>query len=129
MTMLLVKYIHIVAVATTFALFFVRGLWVLRAYPTPQEGWVLYLPYVVDAVLLASALALLWGTRSMGWPGSWMTVKLTSIALYAILAIAVLRFARGFRIRILTWIAALTLFLFVTTVAVLHHPLGIFSLL
>ncbi|MBI2315926.1 MAG: SirB2 family protein [Betaproteobacteria bacterium] len=129
MNMLLVKYVHIVAVAATFALFFVRGLWVLRAYPSPQEGWVLYLPHVIDAILVASALAVLWDTRNLGWPGTWMTVKLALVAVYAVLAFAVLRFARGFGVRIVTWIAALALFLFVTTVAVLHHPLGIFSVL
>jgi uncharacterized membrane protein SirB2 len=127
--MLVVKYIHIVSVTVTFALFFVRGLWVLRTYPSPQEQWVRFLPYVVDAVLVASALVFLWGARHLGWPGQWFTVKLALIAVYAVLAIVVLKFARGFGVKVLTWIAALLIFLFVTTIAVLHHPLGILSLL
>jgi len=126
--MLVVKYVHIVAVSVTFALFFVRGLWVLRSYPSPQEAWVRYLPHLVDTVLVVSALVFLWDARNLGWPGQWFTVKLALIAVYAILAIAVLKFARRLGIKVITWIAALLVFLFVTTIAVLHHPLGIISL-
>ena len=126
--MLVVKYVHIVAVSVTFALFFVRGLWVLRAYPSPQESWIRYVPHVVDTVIVVSALVFLWDTRNLGWPGPWLTVKLTLIAVYVLLGIVVLKFAQGLGIKVLTWIAALSMFLFVTTIAVLRNPLGIFSL-
>jgi uncharacterized membrane protein SirB2 len=122
------KYVHIVAVAVAFALFFVRGLWVMRSYPPPQEPWVRRLPYVVDSVLVISALLVLWEKQKLGWPGDWFSVKLLCIAAYAILALAVLKFARGLGTKILAWIGAMGIFLFITTVAVLRHPLGVFSL-
>jgi uncharacterized membrane protein SirB2 len=129
MNVILLKYVHIVAVAASFALLFVRGLWVMRSYPSPQESWVRVLPHVVDAVLVGSAVAMLLATQKLGWPGAWMTLKLTYIALYAALALVVLRLSKGIVLKILTWLAAMLVFLFVTTVAVLRHPLGIFSLL
>ena len=129
MSILFLKYVHIVAVAVSFALFFVRGLWVMRSYPPPQEAWVRHLPHLVDAVLVASALMVLGGKLTHGWPGDWFSTKLVCIAAYAILAFVVLKFSRSLGLRILAWVGAMAIFLFVTTVAVLHHPLGIFSLL
>lgn len=129
MNAIFLKYIHIVAVAVSFALFFVRGLWVMRSYPSPQESWVRYLPHVVDAVLVGSALALLYESRNHGWPGDWMAVKLALIAVYVALVLVVLIFAKSLALKVMTWLVALLVFLFVTTVAVLRHPLGIFSLL
>lgn len=129
MSILFLKYVHIVAVAVSFALFFVRGLWVMRSYPPPQEPWVRHLPHVVDTILVISALLVLWEKQSQGWPGEWLSVKLVCTAAFAILAFAVLRFARGLGIRILAWVGAIAIYLFITTVAVLHHPMGIFSIL
>ncbi len=124
-----IKYVHIVSVSVAFALFFVRGLWVLRSYPSPQERWVRYLPYVVDAILAISALAILWQLRGLGWPGQWFTFKLLLVAVYVLLAMFALQLARRFYVKVVSWSAALLLYLFVTTVAVLHHPRGILSLL
>ena len=128
MNVILLKYVHIVAVAASFALLFVRGLWVMRSYPSPQESWVRVLPHVVDAVLVGSAVALLFETQKLGWPGAWMTLKLAYVAAYVVLALVLLRSSKAIVLKILTWLAAVFLFLFITTVAVLRHPLGIFSL-
>ena len=129
MSVLFLKYVHIVAVAVSFALFFVRGLWVMRSFPPPQEPWVRLLPHVVDTVLVLSALLMLWELQKRGWPGDWFSIKLICVAAYAILVFALLRFSRGLGIRIVAWIGAMGIFLFTTTVAVLHNPMGIFSIL
>ena len=71
MNFLLLKYIHIVAVASSFALLFIRGIWLLRAYPPAQESWVRVLPHAVDGVLLVSALGMLW-VYPAAFKGDWL---------------------------------------------------------
>lgn len=128
MSSLFLKYLHIVAVAAAFALFFVRGLWVMQSYPDPQERWVRVLPHAVDGVVVLSAVAML-VMSPKGWPGDWLTVKLVLIAVYVVLALYLFRAARALATKFLAWLLGLLAFLFVTTIAVLHHPLGILSVL
>lgn len=129
MNFYLVKYLHLVTVAASFALFFIRGIWVLRAYPRPEEQWVRVLPHAIDTLVLVSGAALIalaWGSQ---WPGEWLTWKLVFVVLYALLAVIVLGLARRRWQKALAWVAGMLMFLFVATVAVLHHKLGILSIL
>ena len=129
MNYLFLKYIHLVSVAASFALFFVRGLWIIRSYPRSEEAWARILPHVVDTVLVLSAVWLLFSSPQKGWPGDWLTIKLLLIAVYVALALYVFHVARGLVTRMLLWVMALLVFLFATTVAVLHDPRGILVVL
>ena len=129
MSYLLLKYTHIVCAAASFALFFIRGIWAIRAYPSVQEPWAKALPHVIDGVLLLSALSMLYVSFPTAWGGSWMTVKLALIVVYAGIATYVLRFAKSRAVRAMLWCAALILYLYVTSIAVLHNPAGIFLIL
>ncbi len=125
---MLLKYLHISSVAASFAFFVIRGIWTLRAYPPAPEPWVRIVPHAVDAVMLTSALAMLYMLPSKGWPGDWMTVKILLLAAYVVLSLFVLKWFRVRALKFVTWILALLVFLFITSVAVLQHPMGIFSL-
>ncbi len=127
MNFLILKYLHILAVSISFALFFVRGLWVMRAYPTIHEFWARVFPSAVDAVLLLSGFLLLSMSSQASQP--WMLTKYLLLTLYVVLGIWALRWAKRFIVRLLVWALALLVFLFMTTVAVLHNPLGILSML
>lgn len=125
----LVKYLHLVTVAASFALFFIRGVWVLRAYPRPEEQWVRLLPHAIDTLVLVSGVALIALAWEGRWPEEWLIWKLVFVLLYAVLMVIVLRLAKQRWQKALAWVAAMLMFLFVATVAVLHHKFGILSLL
>ena len=129
MNLLFLKYLHIISVAASFALFFVRGLWVMQSFPEPQEKWVRVLPHAVDAVLVLSGLALLAMSPLSGWPGDWLTVKLALVIVYAALALYLFRGARAMAVKILAWLPALLILLFIATIAVLRNPLGSLAVL
>ena len=76
MNFLILKYIHICAVSVSFALFFVRGLWIMRAYPTIHEFWVRVFPAMVDGVLVLSGLFLLSMSKDRV-TDPWMLMKFT----------------------------------------------------
>ena len=129
MNYLTLKYLHIVCVAASFALFFMRGIWVIRSYPPAQETWVRVLPHAIDGLLLASAFGLIFLGPSTVWDSSWMAVKLILVLLYVTMSLVLLRISMRALQKTAVWSLALLIFLFATTVAVLHHPLGIFLLI
>jgi uncharacterized membrane protein SirB2 len=129
MTPALLKYVHIVCVAASFALFFVRGMWVLRSYPQSQEPWVPVVRHAVDGVLIVSAIGVLFVSPLKGWPGDWLTMKLLLVGIYVALTQVLFLYARRIPVKFSLWILALLTFLFTTTVAVLHNPLGIFAVI
>jgi hypothetical protein len=57
MSYLLLKYTHIVCAAASFALFFIRGIWAIRAYPSVQEPWAKALPHVIDGLLVLCVIS------------------------------------------------------------------------
>ena len=128
MNFLILKYIHICAVSVSFALFFVRGLWIMRAYPTIHEFWVRVFPAMVDGVLLLSGLFLLSMSKDRV-TDPWMLTKFALLALYIVLGIVIRRSATPFPVRLALWGTALLVFLFMTTVAVLRSPMGVFSVM
>ena len=128
MSFLILKYAHILAVSVSFALFFVRGLWLMRGYPTVHEFWARVFPSAVDGVLLLSGFILL-SMSSQGATQSWMLAKFFLLAAYVVLRIWALHWTQRFAVRLAVWAAALLVFLFMTTVAVLRNPLGIFSII
>lgn len=129
MSFLFLKYLHILGVAASFGLFFIRGLWLMQSYPDPQEKWVRLLPHAVDAVMVLSAVALLASSPLKGWPGDWLTVKLALLVVYVLLSLYLFRGVRGLATRFLAWLLGLLVLLFITTIAVLRNPLGIVSVL
>ena len=128
MNFLLLKYVHILSVAVSFALLFIRGIWLLQFYPPAQEKWVKALPHIVDTLLVISALGMLYTYPPSG-QGEWMTAKITLILVYLGVLVYLLKFARNFLQRLLAWVLASALFLFITSIAVLHHPQGAWLLL
>ncbi|OGA16994.1 MAG: hypothetical protein A3H32_18650 [Betaproteobacteria bacterium RIFCSPLOWO2_02_FULL_63_19] len=129
MSVFYIKYVHIVAIAVAFALFFVKGIWVLQSYPDSQERWARAVPNIAYAVVAVSAVLMLLESPLKGWPGNWLTVKLVLVAVFAVLSVYLFRVARATIVKMLVWILALGVFLFVTTIAVLRDPIGIFSVL
>ena len=128
MSFLLLKYIHIFSVAASFALLFIRGVWLMQSYPPAPEKWVKVLPHVIDGLLIVTALGMIYAHPPvMG--GEWMAHKIGWILLYVALAVYVSRFARLMAVRLLGWLTALLVFLYITSIAVMHNPIGIFVLL
>lgn len=127
MNYVFLKYLHILCVAASFALFFVRGLWVMQTYPPATETWAKVLPHAIDTLLVVSALGMIATMPRFDWSPS-MQIKLGLVVLYFGLAVLVFQGSGRRTLKALAWIGGLLLFLFITTVALLKQPFGIFSL-
>jgi uncharacterized membrane protein SirB2 len=119
---LAVKYVHVTAVAASFALFFLRGAWMMLDSPRLGARWVRIVPHANDTVLLAAGV---WLALALGEaPGAspWLTAKLAALLAYIVLGLLALRPGRSKRVRVAAWLAALAVFGYMVAVATTRSP-------
>lgn len=123
MSPLVVKYLHITFVTLSFSLFFLRGIWMLRASPLLQQRWTKIVPHVVDAALLASAITLAIQLSISPFEAPWLMIKIIALLIYILLGTIALKRGKTLRIRLLAWLAAQIVFIYIVMVAIAHNPL------
>lgn len=121
------RHLHILAVALSGSLFLFRGLGIFAGAGWPKASPVRYLSYAIDTVLLVAAILLTIVIQQYPFVQAWLTVKVVLLIVYIALGILAFRDGRPLALRIGFWLLALATFLFIISVAVTHHPLGIFS--
>lgn len=117
------KMIHVTTVALSYALFFVRGIWMINGSPRLNERWVRIVPHVNDTLLLAAAI---WMTILIHqYPGThaWLTAKVAGLLVYIGLGTLALKRGRTRRARIAAWLAAQAVFFYIVAVALARNPL------
>jgi uncharacterized membrane protein SirB2 len=119
----LLKVTHVASVALAFSLFFLRGVWMLRDSPALQQRWVKIAPHSVDSVLLASAIALAWQLGYSPLTHSWLAAKIIALLLYIVIGTFALKRGKTKRIRLVAWLAAQAVFLYIVSVAMTHNPM------
>lgn len=117
------KLIHVSCVAASYALFFVRGLWMIRDSPLLRKPWVRTVPHVVDSGLLLSAVTMAVLSRQYPLLADWLTAKLAALVIYISLGMVALRYGETRRARIVAWIAAQAVFAYIIAVAVTRNAL------
>ena len=119
----LLKVIHLTAVVASFALFFLRGIWLLRGSPVMRQRWMKIAPHSIDTVLLASAIALAWQLGVTPFNSPWLAAKIIALLVYIGLGMLAFRFARSRAQRLAAWLAAMLVFGYIVSAAVTHDPL------
>jgi uncharacterized membrane protein SirB2 len=117
MIFLTLKYVHVACVVTSYAFFFVRGVWMMRDSPLLTRRWVKITPHVIDTMLLASAIAMAVMIRQYPFTAPWLTAKLLGLVLYIGLGMLALKRGKTKRVRVAAWIAAQAVFLYIVVVA------------
>lgn len=119
------KQIHFISVLLSFALFIVRGAWVLSGRSLPRHPALRALPHTVDTVLLGSAIWLTTLIQQYPFREGWLTTKVLLLVAYIALGSLALRRAPTPRTRALAFAAAVLTFLFLFSVAWYRTPWGI----
>lgn len=122
MSYLILRNLHVGAVAVSFGLFVLRGLWMLLSPHRLSARWVRIVPHVVDTVLLASAIALAVQTVQYPLAQSWLTAKVLGLMVYILLGMVALRHGRTRSQRVLAWLSAVTTFAYIVMVAMTRNP-------
>lgn len=123
---LAIKQAHVGLVSASGLLFALRGAALLGG-----QGWAMQRPwrllsYAIDTGLLAAAL-LLWAMLQIH-PVSqpWLGTKLILLVVYIVLGSLALKRGRTPGVRRGAYVAALATYGFMATVALAHHPSGLF---
>lgn len=117
------KAVHVACVAVSYALFVVRGVWMIRTSAMLERRWVKILPHLNDTVLLAAAIALAWMLRQYPFVHGWLTAKVVALAGYILLGMVALRPGRPRAARVVAWVAAQIVFLYIVAVALTRNAL------
>ena len=117
------KIIHVSSVALSYALFFVRGVWMLRGSRVLQQRWVKIVPHLIDTVLLGSAIALALMSHQYPLAEGWLTAKVAGLLIYIGLGTVALKGGRTRRARMAAWLAAQAVFFYIVAVALTRRPL------
>ena len=120
---LALKHTHLTAVALSFSLFFLRGLWMLADSPQLQKRWVKIVPHVIDTILLASAIALAVVIHQYPFVHPWLTAKLVALVVYIGLGTIAIKRGRSKSVRVIAWAGALLTFAYIVAVALTRNPL------
>jgi uncharacterized membrane protein SirB2 len=122
-----IKWVHVAAVIASGVLFALRGTGVLAGARWPMFAPLRYLTYTIDTVLLTAALMLATILRQYPFVHAWLTVKVLLLVVYIVLGSFALKRAGTPTVRAACFAAALLVYLFIASVARMHHPLGILA--
>lgn len=123
MSYAVLKLIHVGSVIVSYALFFLRGIWLTQDSEKLRQRWVKILPHVVDTILLTSAIALAMSIQQNPLDNSWLTAKVAGLVLYIGLGMIAIRFGKTRRTKIMAWIAAQCVFIYIVLVALTKSPI------
>ena len=120
-----IKQMHIALVAASGLLFTVRGAAVLTG-----QRWAMCSPwrslsYGIDTLLLSAGVSLCAILSLNPVQSPWLGTKLLLLVLYIVLGSLALKRAPTPATRRLSFAAALCVYLFMASVAVAHHPMGV----
>lgn len=127
-----IRLVHIWSVIASGALFLARGLMLFWGAGGTGERIAMAVPvrlltYAIDTVLLTAALMLMTIMQQYPFVDHWLTVKVALLVAYIAFGMVAFRFGRTQRMRIGAFATALAVFLYIVSVALAHHPAGIFS--
>jgi len=118
------KALHVACVVASIAGFAARYALMLAGSPLLQARAVRVIPHVVDTLLLASAVAMLWQLSLNPFRVPWLAAKIFALLAYIVLGALALRRAPSARSRAIAGVAAILAFAYIVSVALTKSPLA-----
>lgn len=91
--------------------------------PLLQQRWVKIAPHGIDTVLLTSAILLAWQLGYSPMNSPWLAAKIIALLLYIGLGMVAFRFAQTNQQRLIAWLSAQLVFIYIVAAAITHDPL------
>ena len=122
-----VKWVHVAAVVASGVLFALRGALLLAGVRAANHAVVRWTAVAIDTVLFTAALMLATMLRQYPFVHGWLTAKVVLLVAYIVVGTYALKRAKTTRGRAAAYVAALTIFVAIVSIARAHHPLGAFA--
>ncbi len=115
---------HVTCACLSILGFVLRGFWMLGDNALREHRLARILPHILDSVLLASAIGILWQWGS--WPQDlpWVMAKIGALLLYIALGMVALRFGKTRRVRGTAYVLALITAAYIVSVALSKNYWG-----
>jgi uncharacterized membrane protein SirB2 len=117
------KVIHVGSALLSVAGFTARGVLMLFDSPLLASRLVRVAPHVVDTILLASAIALVWMSGQYPFVQTWLTAKVLALLAYIVLGSIALGRGRTKRARVTAFMLAFCTVCYIVAVALTRRPL------
>jgi uncharacterized membrane protein SirB2 len=118
MSYLAIKHLHMTAAILSGLFFTVRGIWMLTDSGLLKTRWAKVAPHVIDTVLLASALVMVFWSGQYPFVQGWLTAKVLALIAYIGAGMVALKYGKTKTVRVSAFIVALLIFVYILKVAV-----------
>lgn len=122
-----IKFVHVLCAALSGGLFSLRGFMMLAGSRHTNHPLLRSSSYVIDTVLLGSALLLVAILHQYPFVQPWLTAKVSLLFAYIALGIFALRRGRTRARRAICFVAALAVYALIVGIAIHHDPRGWFE--
>ena len=119
------KILHVSSVMLSISGFLLRAYLMLRRSPLADQRWVQNVPHLIDTVLLASALGMVWVGGRQVFGESWLAAKIGFLLAYIVCGALALKRAPSERSRRVFLVVALILLANIVTIALTRNPWGL----
>ncbi len=119
----MIKTIHVATASISIVGFMLRGYWMMLGSPKLTQRWVKTVPHIVDTMLLATAIVLAVRLQQYPFVDAWLTAKVIGLLVYIGLGFVALHFGKTIRLRTMTWLAAIVVYIYIVAVAITRNPL------
>lgn len=119
-----IKHLHILCAVLSGTGFVLQGIWMMRRSPLLDHRVTRTLPHLIDTVFLASAITLAVMSGQYPFVAPWVTSKVTALVVYILLGALALRWGPTMGVRVMAFVAAVTTFVWIVSVALSKNPAG-----
>ena len=116
------KHLHMTAAGLSIILFLIRGAWMFADSPRLKSGFARIVPHVVDTILLASAIGLMFVVHQYPFVNGWLTAKLFGLLAYIVLGTIALKRGPTRTLRGIAFFAAVVVFAWIFMTARTRWP-------
>jgi uncharacterized membrane protein SirB2 len=118
------RILHITLATISLAGFLLRWAWMINGDRKFEARLTRTLPHVIDTLFLASGIVLVYTVRQYPLLDGWLTAKLLGLVAYIILGSYGMKRAESKHGRIVAFLAAISVFGWMVSVARLKSPWG-----
>lgn len=118
----LIKTVHISCVIASGAGFALRGAWMLTGSRLLHHPLTRIVPHLIDTLLLASAVMLMYVTAQYPTTQPWVAAKIIALLVYVVLGSTALKRGRTPAARSIALLGAIATFSYIVAVALTRNP-------
>ena len=117
-----IKSLHISLAALSLLGFVIRGCWSIAGSALLQQRWVKIAPHIIDTLLLTTAVLLMIILQQHPGNQAWIAAKLVALVIYIVFGTFAIKRAPSAAGRAIFFGLAIATFVYITGVAIAHHP-------